>query len=162
MRHTHAAATGLHCAGGFLWGNAGSNECPTDATQIVDEAACRSAAIATEKPYAGVSTIMNQPKGCYLDVSASIVYLNAHSIGAGNAWTLLLCAACPGCTSAPTGTPPSRAPTLQTPPSHGTGAPIQVCDVFQCARYLTGLTRSHPAFSPFPGSYRDCVSLVAL
>ncbi len=58
----------LSCAGAYVSGAAGSNECPAGSTRIEAEAACRIAAAAAGKtvPSSFVETDPTYPRGCYL------------------------------------------------------------------------------------------------
>ena len=48
LRHGRRAARAVpSCAGAYVFGAAGSNECPSGSVRIVAEAACRTAATAT-------------------------------------------------------------------------------------------------------------------
>ncbi len=84
----------LSCAGAYVSGAAGSNECPPGSVRIEAEAACRTAAIAAGKtpdsPFVGTNS--GWPKGCYYD-SINYVYFNTHEVGAGRPNAQLLCAA---------------------------------------------------------------------
>jgi hypothetical protein len=85
------------CAGAYVSGAAGSNECPAGSVRIETEAACRTAATAagrTESPYqAFVARYSIEPRGCYTVTSNSFAFFNTHPSGAGNIRCLLLCAA---------------------------------------------------------------------
>ncbi len=96
----------LSCAGAYVSGAAGSNECPAGSMRIETEAACRTAAAAAGKPagstlYPFVETNSIYPRGCYYFTSTNNAYLNAHAVGGGNPGYQLLCAAL-----ATTGAPP--------------------------------------------------------
>ncbi len=108
-----AARAVLSCAGAYVAGAAGSNECPAGSVRIEAEAACRIAAAAAGKtaststslPF--VQTYATWPRGCYY-TSTNTAYFNTHAVGAGYS-ALLLCAAL-DTTGAP---PPMRAAALR-------------------------------------------------
>ncbi len=90
------------CAGVYVYGAAGSNECPAGSVRIETEAACRTAAAAAGMTVGSefVETASDYPRGCYYYYhsqsygSSSIgPYFNADAVGAGNDDTQLLCAA---------------------------------------------------------------------
>ncbi len=88
------------CAGAYVAGAAGSNECPAGSVRIEAEAACRTAAAAVGKA-AGVivESMSNFPRGCYFwtgSNSSNYAFLNNHSVGAGNPDSQLLCTATTG------------------------------------------------------------------
>ena len=89
----------LSCAGAYVSGAAGSNECPAGSVRIVTEAACRAAVTAAGKtagsPFGVTSPI--PPRGCYYSTITNRAFLNADAVGAGNSNAQLLCAvAAPG------------------------------------------------------------------
>ena len=89
----------LSCAGAYVSGAAGSNECPAGSVRIEAEAACRAAATATGKtagsPFGVTSPI--PPRGCYYSTITNRAFFNADAVGAGSANAQLLCAvAAPG------------------------------------------------------------------
>ncbi len=86
----------LLCAGAYVSGADGSNECPAGSVRIETEAACRTAVAAAGKtegtplnPFA--QKYSNLPRGCYY-VGGNDAYFNSHRLGAGFALTWLLCA----------------------------------------------------------------------
>ena len=81
------------CAGAYVSGAAGSNECPAGSARIETEAACRTAAAAAGKrvPSDFAETVAYYPRGCYYWTSS--VYFNTHAVGAGFSTLRLLCAA---------------------------------------------------------------------
>jgi hypothetical protein len=84
----------LSCAGTYVSGDRGSNECPAGSARIVTEAACRTAAAAAGRtiPSSGfVETDADWPRGCFY-TSTNDAYFNPHAVGAGFS-TQLLCAA---------------------------------------------------------------------
>ncbi len=86
----------LSCAGAYVSGAAGSNECPAGSARIETEAACRTAAAAAGKtsyPSYFVETDPRSPRGCYYIPSNNDAYFNAHAVGAGYSGAQLLCAA---------------------------------------------------------------------
>jgi hypothetical protein len=93
------------CAGAYVSGDLGSNECPAGSARIEAEAECLTAAAAAGKtPWSTfVETNAYAPRGCYYD-SYNDANLNAHAVGAGNLNAQLLCAA------ATTGALPPRPP----------------------------------------------------
>jgi len=78
----------------YVWGVAGSNDCPAGSSRIADEAACRAA---FASGLSSVSLITEQdstsPKGCYLAVTLKLPYFNSDATGTGYQDTQLLCAA---------------------------------------------------------------------
>jgi hypothetical protein len=101
----------LACAGAYVSGAAGSNECPAGSVRIEAEAACRAAVAAAGKTPSStfVETDPDYPRGCYYDTVTNIAYFNTHAVGAGSLWSRLLCAALVT-TGAPfTPPPPMRA-----------------------------------------------------
>jgi hypothetical protein len=83
------------CAGAYVSGANGSNECPAGSVRIETEAACRTAAAAMgmtagSSSYPFADSYANYPRGCYYVTN---VYLNTHAVGAGKADAKLLCAA---------------------------------------------------------------------
>ncbi len=96
LRHGRGAARAvLSCAGAYVSGAAGSNECPAGSVRIEAEAACRTAAIAAGKtPWSTfVETDPEYPKGCYYWTSYNDAFFNTHAVGAGYSGTQPLCAA---------------------------------------------------------------------
>ena len=91
----------LACAGAYVSGAAGSNECPAGSVRIETEAACRTAAAAAGKTFSAVVTSSTAPRGCYYFTTNSNAWFNTHAVGAGNSNTQLLCPA-----AATTGAPP--------------------------------------------------------
>jgi hypothetical protein len=83
------------CAGAYVSGAAGSNDCPAGSGRIATDAACRTAATATGKTVGSplVATLAVAPKGCYYSTITNTAYFNAHAVGAGNPNAQLLCAA---------------------------------------------------------------------
>jgi hypothetical protein len=82
------------CAGAYVSGAAGSNECPAGYGRIETEAACRTAAAAvgmTVPSERFVEASAYFPRGCYYH--GGIGYLNDHAVGAGRVDAQLLCAA---------------------------------------------------------------------
>ncbi len=80
------------CAGAYVSGAAGSNECPAGSVRIEAEAACRTAAAAAGKSFQYVQTGSGDPRGCYY-TGRNNAYFNLHAVGAGFPGTQLLCAA---------------------------------------------------------------------
>ena len=85
----------LSCAGAYVSGAAGSNECPAGSVRIETEAACRTAAAAAGKTPGSPFMVAwsNRPRGCYYVTSTNAAFFNAHAVGAGWFGTQLLCAA---------------------------------------------------------------------
>ena len=83
------------CAGAYVSGAAGSNECPAGSVRIETEAACRAAAAAAGKTEGSgfVETVSTYPRGCYYYTSSNIAFFNMHAVGAGRSSYQLLCAA---------------------------------------------------------------------
>ncbi len=94
----------LSCAGAYVSGAAGSNECPAGSVRIATEAACRTAVAAAGKtavdPF--VVTRSDLPRGCNYFTSDGIENYNAHAVGAGHPDFQLLCAAAAANAGAPT------------------------------------------------------------
>jgi hypothetical protein len=91
----HARAV-LSCAGAYVSGAVGSNECPAGSVRIATEAACRAAAAAAGKtadsPFGRFYA--TEPRGCiYYNTSGDYAYFNTHAVGAGSSYSQLLCAA---------------------------------------------------------------------
>jgi hypothetical protein len=83
------------CAGAYVSGADGSNECPAGSVRIESEAACRTAAAAAGKtvgPYF-VMTSSTSPRGCYYRTSGNDAWFNTHAVGAGDSGFQPLCAA---------------------------------------------------------------------
>jgi hypothetical protein len=82
------------CAGAYVSGASGSDECPAGSARIETEAACRTAAAAAGKtphPSYFVQTLSGLPRGCYY--VGSTAWFNTHADGAGYSGLQLLCAA---------------------------------------------------------------------
>jgi hypothetical protein len=99
-------------AGLYVYGVAGSNDCPASSARIVDAAACQRAATATGRTFDGsqAQAVPNFPRGCYwVRSQQSAAWFNPHAVGAGRADSQLLCDAStaaptsPGFTYPPTG-----------------------------------------------------------
>ena len=92
------------CAGVYVPGAVGSNECPAGYAWIVTEDACRTAAAAAGKTVLSgfVVAIPDDPRGCYFFTAANYAFFNSDPVGAGNSYYQLLCAA-----SATAGAPPA-------------------------------------------------------
>jgi hypothetical protein len=95
-----AARAMLSCAGAYVSGAAGSNECPAGSTRIVTEAACRTAAASAGMTFGSTSVEANYPRCCYYYISPTDIlaiditaYFNTHAVGAGEASSRPLCAA---------------------------------------------------------------------
>ena len=82
----------LSCAGEYVSGVAGSNECPAGSVRIEFEAACRTAAIAAGKTFRYVETESTRPRGCYFRTENHNAIVNTHAVGAGYSSARLLCA----------------------------------------------------------------------
>jgi hypothetical protein len=82
------------CAGAYVSGLMGSNECPAGSGRIETEAECRTAAAAAGKtpnsPFVG--TFASSPRGCYYTISNNTLF-NTHAVGNGRSGYQLLCAA---------------------------------------------------------------------
>jgi hypothetical protein len=82
------------CAGAYVSGASGSNECPAGSGRIETEAACDNAAAAVDKGFRGAVTYPNFPRGCiYALKQQDLVIFNTDAVGAGHAGIQLLCAA---------------------------------------------------------------------
>ncbi len=94
-----AARAVLSCAGAYVSGAAGSNECPAGSVRIETAAACRTAVAAAGKTpstsilFPFVETESTAPRGCYYTTNTNDANFNTHVVGAGRAPTQLLCAA---------------------------------------------------------------------
>ncbi len=84
------------CAGAYVSGAAGSNECPAGSVRIETEAACRTAVAAAGMTFVFVETYPDYPRGCYYNTGGSNAFFNTHAVGAGRSYTQLLCAAATG------------------------------------------------------------------
>jgi hypothetical protein len=79
----------LSCAGAYVSGADGSNDCPLGSGRIETEAACRTAAAAAGKSVPSVNNNDWDPRGCfYYNYEA---YFNKHRVGAGLSGRQLLC-----------------------------------------------------------------------
>ncbi len=85
----------LSCAGAYVSGAAGSNECPAGSVRIETEAACRTAATAAGKTVGSsfVETYPDSPRGCYYVTFSNNAFFNTHAVGAGWSAAQLLCTA---------------------------------------------------------------------
>jgi hypothetical protein len=84
------------CAGPYVSGDAGSNECPAGSARIETQAACRTAVAAAGKTAGSTFVVASAywPRGCYYDTDDNVAFLNADPVGVeGNFYSLLLCAA---------------------------------------------------------------------
>ncbi len=81
----------LSCAGAYVSGADGSNECPAGSVRIETEPACRAAATAAGKAWGGAGIEATDPRGCFCTTNDA--YFNAHAAGAGVSGAQLLCAA---------------------------------------------------------------------
>jgi hypothetical protein len=93
------------CAGAYVSGAAGSNECPAGFVRIATEAACCTAAAAAGKTFTGMDSFQSFPRGCFY-TSDNRAWFNTHAVGAGYSMQLL-------CAAATTGAPPMRAAALR-------------------------------------------------
>ncbi len=117
----------LSCAGAYVSGDLGSNECPAGSVRIETEAACRTAAAAVGRTagsslFPFVETTPAYPRGCYF-TSSNNAYFNPHAVGAGYSGSRLLCAAL-----VTTGAPhaaPMRRRTCAAPHSRAAGLMMQ-------------------------------------
>jgi hypothetical protein len=109
LRHGRGAARVLlSCAGAYVSGADGSNECPAGSVRIETEAACRTAVTGLGKAPGSssndfVQSLPSYPRGCYYDRRDRFAYFNPHAAGAGIFGFQLLCA------SVTTGAPPPHA-----------------------------------------------------
>ena len=92
----------LSCAGAYVAGADGSNECPAGSARIETEAACRTAAAAAGKtPWSAfVQTWSGSPRGCFFDTITNEAVFNTHAVGAGSSNCQLLCAVTTGAPTA--------------------------------------------------------------
>ncbi len=100
----HGRGPHVPCAGAYVAGAAGSNECPAGSVQIETEAACRTAAAAAGKTPGStfVRTYSTDPRGCfYCSSGIGMAYFNIDAVGAGRSSAQLLCAALATTTGAP-------------------------------------------------------------
>jgi hypothetical protein len=85
----------LLCAGAYVAGAAGSNECPAGSVRIETEAACRTAAATAGKTVSSyppfVETRSNYPRGCYYQDVGNQATFNNHVVGNGDSSAKLLC-----------------------------------------------------------------------
>jgi hypothetical protein len=83
------------CAGAYVSGADGSNECPAGSVRIETEAACRTAAAAAGKTVDldFRQTDSASPRGCYYHTGNNDAYFNPHAVGRGCSSYKLLCAA---------------------------------------------------------------------
>jgi hypothetical protein len=90
-----AARDVLSFAGAYVFGAAGSNECPAGSVRIETEAACRTASAAAGKTPGStfVEAESIYPRGCYFYTSGNTAYFNTDAVGAGVSTAQLLCAA---------------------------------------------------------------------
>ncbi len=79
----------LSCAGAYVSGADGSNECPAGSARIETQAACRSAAAAAGKCFVSVVTYSTRPRGCYY--GSNYALFNKDAVGAGDSGFQLLC-----------------------------------------------------------------------
>jgi hypothetical protein len=92
------------CAGAYVSGAAGSNECPAGSVRIETEAACRTAAAAAGKtvPSSFVEVAPLFPRGCYyLTGINNRAFFNIDAVGAGWSAAQLLCDARAATTGVP-------------------------------------------------------------
>jgi hypothetical protein len=84
------------CAGAYVAGASGSNECPVGSVWIETEAACRTAVTATGKTASSyfARTNSTEPRGCYYYTggNGSIAFFSNQSVGAGRSVAQPLCA----------------------------------------------------------------------
>ena len=104
LRSPPSELGGLVCAGTFVWGVAGSNDCPANSMRIVDDAACQRAAFAIQPPSRELYTFRESqtrevfPSGCYCYAArcdscevAFYIDFNNHPVGNGEPNSRLLC-----------------------------------------------------------------------
>jgi hypothetical protein len=95
LRHGRGAARAVvSCAGAYVSGAAGSNECPAGSVRIATEAACRTAAAAAGKTVGAsfVRTVSFNPWGCFYYTGSNTAYFNTEVVGVGSYSQQLLCA----------------------------------------------------------------------
>ncbi len=88
---------GARWCAGFVFGESNTSACPPDATKIVSEAACASAAGVLGRPYTRTVSTADYPSGCY--IANDDVYFNDHPTGRPRDSTRPLCARAPGTAS---------------------------------------------------------------
>ncbi len=124
----------LSCAGAYVSGAAGSNECPAGSVRIETSAACLSAVSAVGKPeeIPFVESESGWPRGCYYRTNTNYASFNSHAVGARNSYSRLLCAA---------------VTTAGAPPMHGCA---RACANARAAALLAcvGCTRSTAFYAP--------------
>lgn len=82
----------VRCAGVYVFGALGSNSCPAGSVRIATEAACRTAASATQLTYSATESDSSFPVGCYHYFDfGSYVNFNTHSNGGGDRHSRPLC-----------------------------------------------------------------------
>ncbi len=127
------------CAGAYVAGAAGSNECPAGSVRIETQAACRTAAAAAGKTFSSALSSSSSPRGCYYN-TYNIAYFNPHAVGAGDSGHQLLCAALATAGAA-------HAAPIHTRVYTGAGSCTTACAVWHCMsgthtvpmEYCTGL-----------------------
>ena len=93
-RQAQGCACCASCAGAYVSGASGSNECPAGSVRIETEAACDNAAAAVGKEFGFAVTYPNFPRGCiYSMKQPDVVMFNTDAVGAGRSGIQLLCAA---------------------------------------------------------------------
>jgi hypothetical protein len=75
----------LPCAGAYVAGADGSNECPAGSARIESEAACRTAAAAAGKTPGTSSPFVEKRydilRGCYYWTDSNKAFFNTHAVG---------------------------------------------------------------------------------
>jgi hypothetical protein len=143
------------CAGAYVSGAAGSNECPAGSARIETEAACRTVAAAAGK-FEGTTfvwTASSFPRGCYYYTDYNIAYFNTDAVGTGNSGAQLLCAAV-STTGAP---PPHRCAHSCAPVC---AAVLRGCNIIRVLLGTYMVLKGTPTVLRTPPSTRD--SLVFL
>jgi hypothetical protein len=125
----------LSCAGAYVSGAAGSNDCPAGSARIETEAACRTAAAAAGKMFVAVASMVDYshvPRGCFtlrlehiFEDSDDVACFNAHAVGDGHPDARLLCAG-------------ARVPTARVLTGHSEGTQEGVLEGYSHNGYSRG------------------------
>ena len=91
--HQHPCPVTCNMSEAYVWGDAGDNTCPENATRIGSAEACKRAAAAMGKGWGASNNVTDRPSGCSGDKhNNSPVSFNAHPVGSGHADARPLCA----------------------------------------------------------------------
>jgi hypothetical protein len=83
---------GPSCCAAFALGTNGGKRCPATYGLLITADACKSAADAASKTYAGTVAYSFYPSGCYWHTINGSVYYNSNVAGAANFYAQPLCA----------------------------------------------------------------------